>query len=147
MSATALRYLLDTNIVSAVVKQPHCALAQRLATMPRTTFAISIVVAAELRYGVIRSASPRLARQVEAVLEGIDILPMHVPVDQHYGDIRAHLARAGQPIGQNDLLIAAHARALDVALVTANTREFARVPCLVIENWLAEPGAGIAYNP
>lgn len=136
MSASELRYLLDTNIVSAVVKQPDCAVAQRLARMPRENFAISIVVAAELRYGVIRSASPRLAQQVEVVLEGIETLSMQEPVDHHYGDIRYQLARLGQPIGQNDLLIAAHARALGVILVTANTREFARVPGLAVENWL-----------
>ena len=132
-----LRYLLDTNIVSAVIKQPDCAIAKRLASMPRETFCISIVVAAELRYGVCHKASTKLAQQVEAVLEGIDILPMEEPVDHHYGSIRAELSRQGLPIGQNDLFIAAHARALGLILVTDNTREFARVPNLKIENWLA----------
>ena len=134
----ALRYLLDTNIVSELVKQPEGSLAKRLAKMPREVFAISIVVAAELRYGVVRKASPKLAQRVEAVLEGIDILPMEEPVDRHYGTIRAELSRMGLPIGQNDLFIAAHARALDLVLVTANVREFARVPGLVVENWLAD---------
>lgn len=134
----ALRYLLDTNIVSELVKRPEGPVARRLVTMPREIFAISIVVAAELRYGVIRKASPKLTQRVEAVLEGIDILPMEEPVDRHYRDIRAELSRMGLPIGQNDLFIAAHARALDLALVTANVREFARVPGLVVENWLAD---------
>ena len=137
---SALRYLLDTNIVSAVVKQPDCEPARRLAAMPKDTFAISIVVAAELRYGAILKASPKLSRQVEAVLEGIDIFPMEEPVNWHYGRIRAELARLGQPIGQNDLFIAAHACALGLVLVTDNVREFARVPELAVENWLAGPG-------
>ena len=136
----SLRYLLDTNIVSAVIKQPHSAIAKRLAAMPRETFCISIVVAAELRFGVCHKGSTKLAQQVETVLEGFDILPMEEPVDQHYGSIRAELARLGLPIGQNDLFIAAHARALGLILVTDNTREFARVPKLKIENWLAAPG-------
>lgn len=137
---SALRYLLDTNIVSAIVKQPGSALAKRLASMPKETFAISIVVAAELRYGVMRKDSPKLTRQVEEVMEGINTLPMEEPVDWHYARIRAELARLGQPIGQNDLLIAAHACALSLTLVTANVREFERVPGLVIENWLAPSG-------
>ncbi len=134
----ALRYLLDTNIVSELVKQPKGSVARRLAMMPREIFAISIVVAAELRYGVVCKASPKLSQRVEAVLEGIDILPMEEPVDRHYGNIRAELSRMGLPIGQNDLFIAAHARALDLVLVTANVREFARVPGLLVENWLAD---------
>lgn len=131
-----LRYMLDTNIVSAVVKQPDCAVARRLAAMPRETFCISVIAAAELRFGMCRKRSAKLTKQVEAVLEGIDIVPLEEPADQHYGSIRAQLTRLGQPIGQNDLFIAAHALALDVVLVTANTGEFERVPGLVIENWL-----------
>jgi tRNA(fMet)-specific endonuclease VapC len=135
-----LRYLLDTNVVSAIIKMPDGPVARRLASLPRETFAISLVVAAELRYRVIRKGSPQLAARVQSVLENVDVLPLEQPVDQHYGDIRADLARLGPPIGQNDLLIAAHARALGLVLVTNNVREFARVPGLVVENWQAEPG-------
>ena len=130
------RYMLDTNIISAVIRQPDCGIARQLAAMPREAFCTSIVVAAELRFGVCRKHSDRLATQVETVLEGIDILPLEEPVDQHYGSVRAELARLGQPIGQNDLFIAAHARALGLVLVTDNTGEFERVPGLVIENWI-----------
>jgi tRNA(fMet)-specific endonuclease VapC len=137
-----LHYLLDTNIVSAVIRQPDCAVAKRLAGMSRDTFCISIVVAAELRFGVFRKASAKLAKQVETVLEGIDIIPMEEPVDLHYGSIRAELSRRGLPIGQNDLFIAAHARALGLVLVTDNVREFARVPDLAIENWLETSADG-----
>ena len=67
----------------------------------------------------------------------MDILPLDYPVDEHYGDIRAHLNRTGHPIGWNDLFIAAHARSLGLILVTDNIREFSRVPGLSVENWLA----------
>lgn len=134
---SSLRYMLDTNIVSALVKQPAGPLAQRLAGMPGDAFGISVVVAAELRYGVQRKGSPALAQRVEAMLEGVEVLPMEEPVDAHYGEIRAALERAGIPIGHNDLFIAAHARALGATLVTANIREFERVPGLQVENWLA----------
>jgi tRNA(fMet)-specific endonuclease VapC len=72
------------------------------------------------------------------VLEQVAILPMEPPVEEHYADIRHTLERAGTPIGPNDLLIAAHARALGLTLVTDNVREFSRVPGLLVENWLAE---------
>lgn len=130
------RYMLDTNIVSAIIKRPQDKIADHVAIMDRDEFGISIVVAAELRYGAFREGSIQLTRQVESVLEGIDILPLEEPVDEHYGDIRNALAQAGQPIGYNDLFIAAHARALGLALVSDNAREFARVPGLVVENWL-----------
>ena len=96
---------------------PQGPVARRLASLPREAFAISLIVAAELRYGVIRTGSPRLAERVQSILENVDILPLEQPVDLHYGDIRAELARLGQPIRQNDLLIAAHARALGLVLV------------------------------
>ena len=132
-----LQYLLDTDIVSALVKKPAGPLADRFARLDPDSFCTSIVVAAELRYGACRKDSAKLTQQVEAVLEGIDILPIETPVDRHYGEIRAALARIGQPIGQNDLFIAAHARALDLILVTGNVGEFSRVPGLRVENWLA----------
>lgn len=132
------KYLLDTSIVSAVIRRPQGPIGRRLAAMDRSEFAISIVVACELRCGMRRRGSPRLSRQVEAVLEGIDILPLEEPVDDHYGRIRTELERVGQPIGHNDLLIAAHARALGATLATANVREFSRVSGLDLENWEAE---------
>ena len=106
--------------------------------MPRSEFGISIIVACELRYGAARKRSARLSSQLEAVLEGVDILPLEEQADRHYGEIRTELERIGRPIGHNDLLIAAHARALGATLVTHNTDEFVRVPGLAIENWLAD---------
>ena len=97
--------------------------------------AVSVIVAAELRYGAYRRGSTRLMEQLEALLSVIDVLPLEVPADQHYGEIRSNLERSGKPIGRNDLLIAAHARALGVTLVTNNVGEFRRVPDLAVEDW------------
>lgn len=132
---TDLRYMLDTNAVSQMVRRPDSALAQRVAALEPDSVAISVVVAAELRYGAERRGSSRLTRQLEAVLSAIDVLPLQEPADRHYGAIRSDLERIGLPIGRNDLLIAAHARAVGAILVTNNVDEFRRVPSLAIEDW------------
>lgn len=131
------RYLLDTNILSDLAKRPDGRVAQRIIELGVGTIAISLVVACEVRFGLAKSGSARLAGNVTQVLDCIEIIPLDVPVDEHYVDIRNTLERAGTPIGPNDLLIAAHARALDMILVTDNVKEFARVPGLEVENWLA----------
>ena len=130
-----LRYMLDTNAVSQMVRRPDSALAQRVAALEPDSVAISVIVAAELRYGAERRGSSRLTRQLEAVLSTIDVLPLQEPADRHYGAIRSDLERIGLPIGRNDLLIAAHARAVGATLVTNNVDEFRRVPSLAIEDW------------
>jgi tRNA(fMet)-specific endonuclease VapC len=96
----------------------------------------SIVVAAELRYGAAKKGSARLTAQLEAVLQALPVLAFEAPADATYGRLRAELEKAGQPIGGNDLLIAAHAMTLGQTLVTDNEREFARVTGLRCENWL-----------
>ena len=130
-----MRYLLDTNVVSQLVRRPDGAVARHVAALEPGSVAISVIVAAELRYGAYRRGSARLTVQLEAVLSAIDVLPLEEPADQHYGAIRNDLERIGQPITHNDLLIAAHARALRVTLVTNNVREFDRVPDLAVEDW------------
>lgn len=130
------RYLLDTNIVSDLVRNPQGTAAGKIARVGEDAIATSIIVAAELRYGAAKRASARLTRQLEAVLGVIETPPFEAPADARYGDLRVALERAGTPIGANDLLIAAHALALDMVLVTDNTREFERVPGLRVENWL-----------
>lgn len=80
----------------------------------------------------------QLYERVGLLLSALEILPLEPPVDQRYAEVRHHLATQGTPIGPNDLLIAAHALAADLILVTANTREFERVPSLRVENWLLE---------
>jgi len=133
-----MRYLLDTNIVSNLVRNPHGRVADRLKAVGEQNICTSIIVAAELRYGTTKRASPRLTAQVEAVLSVIDTLPFDSPANEIYGSIRTQLELVGTPIGGNDLLIAAQALALDHTLVTDNDQEFARVDGLRVENWLGD---------
>ena len=131
-------YLLDTNVLSDLMRNPGGAAACRLAAAAggEDVVATSIVVAAELRYGAARRGSRRLSDQVEALLAHIPVLALEPPADAAYGRLRAGLEAAGTPIGYNDTFIAAHALAAGRVLVTANLREFARVPGLAVENWL-----------
>src|SRR6185436_13337454 len=105
------------------------------------TVCVSLLVAAELRFGAARKQSARLTQQVEAVLSVLPILALETPVDAHYAEIRVELETSGNPIGPNDLIIAAHARALSLTLVTHNLVEFSRVPGLLVQNWLGLQGA------
>ena len=130
-----VRYLLDTNVISQLVRNPGGPVAQRLLEVGPERAGISIVVACEIRFGVAKRYSKKLAERLERVLEELEILPLEPPVDQHYGDIRSFLERSGTHLGPNDLLIAAHARALALTMVTENVREFERVPGLRVESW------------
>jgi tRNA(fMet)-specific endonuclease VapC len=130
------RYLLDTNIVSDLIRNPQGTVARRIAAEGESRVCTSIIVAAELRYGARKKGSPKLTRRVEMILDALDVLPLDAPADVIYGDIRTKLERAGAPIGGNDLLLAAQALTLGVTLVTDNEREFARVSALLRENWL-----------
>ena len=133
-----MRYLLDTNILSSLIRDPQGRIAERIKVVGEHAICTSIVVAAELRYGAAKKASPRLTEQVEAVLGVMEILPLELPADEIYGSIRTQLELAGTPIGGNDLIIAAHAISLDLTLVSDNESEFARVAGLRIENWLKD---------
>jgi len=93
-------------------------------------------VVCELRFGAAKSGSLRLIQQLERIFEVLPIFSLDSPVDRHYAAIRRHLEQAGTPISPNDLLIAAHALALNLTVVTANVGEFGRVPALSLENWL-----------
>jgi tRNA(fMet)-specific endonuclease VapC len=135
-----VQYLLDTNIVSELVHRPQGRVAARIAQLGEDRVCTSIVVAAELRYGAAKKGSPRVTRQVEAVLGALEVLPLEPPADAIYGELRAALERKGQLIGANDLLIAAQALATGCALVTHNLSEFSRVSGLQLENWLEEGG-------
>lgn len=131
-----MRYLLDTNIVSDVIRSPHGRVMQHISRIGEGQVCTSIIVAAELRYGAGKRDSPRLTAQVEAVLSALDVVPFEAPADVAYGLLRAQLERAGQLIGGNDLLIAAQALALGYVVVTDDERKFARIPDLPRENWL-----------
>ena len=133
-----MAYLLDTNIVSDLVRRPQGDVAERIREVGEANVCTSIVVAAELRYGAAKKGSPKLTAQLEAILAALTILPLEVPADDVYGRIRTQLERAGQPIGGNDLLIAAQAVALGHVLVTDNEGEFGRIDALTCQNWLRQ---------
>jgi len=134
--STSLAYLLDTNILSDLVRNPQGVVAARIAKAGENTVCTSVIVAAELRYGAKKSNSKKLAERIDLILSALEILPLEPPADRQYAALRHHLTRQGTPIGPNDLLIAAHALASDLTVVTANVGEFSRVPGLKVENWL-----------
>lgn len=131
-------YLLDTNIISEIIRNPFGLAAQRIEQADPKTICTSVVVAAEWRYGCAKKGSAKLLVREKSVLETIRVLSLDVPADVEYGQIRAELKRAGQSIGFNDLLIGAHTRALGMTLVTNNMREFGRIRGLSVENWLMD---------
>lgn len=130
------RYLLDTNILSSLIKDPQGPVTKRLAQLGADAICTSIVVACELRYGAAKRGSVVLTQRVEDLLGAVEVMPFDGDADRQYAEIRAALERTGNTIGANDLLIAAHARTLDLTLVTHNLREFERVPGLRLEDWL-----------
>ena len=131
------RYMLDTNIISDLIRNPHGRAAKRIAEVGEDNVCTGIIVAAELRYGCAKSGSKRLRKAVEDLLGEINVLPFDAPADAEYGAIRSELETTGKPIGGNDLLIAAHAYATGATIVTANAGEFKRIRGLNVENWLA----------
>ena len=135
-----LRYLLDTHIVIYVIKRrPPQALA--LFNRHAGHMALSSITLAELMHGVEKSRDPAAnLGVVEDFCSRLEVLPYLSKAAQHYGAIRAELERAGTPVGVNDLHISAHARSEGLTLVTHNTREFARVPGLQIEDWALGEG-------
>jgi tRNA(fMet)-specific endonuclease VapC len=131
------RYMLDTNVISDLIKNPKGKAAKRIARVGENNICTSIIVAAELRYGCAKKGSKRLLKSVEDLLAEIDVLPFESPADVEHRNIRSELENAGEPIGANDFLIAAHAAAVNATIVTANVDEFKRVRGLKVENWLA----------
>lgn len=133
---TERAWMLDTNTLSDLIRNPRGAIVQRLSSIEPDAVCTSIVVACELRFGAKRKGSDILTKRVEQLLASLTVLPLDGPADEHYADIRAALERAGTPIGNHDLFIAAHARSRGMTLVTHNTREFERVLGLRVEDWL-----------
>jgi len=130
-----MRYLLDTNAVSDLVRHPQGKVAQHIRKVGEAQICTSIIVAAELRYGAAKKRSPRLSAQLEAVLGALEVLPFETPSDAAYGLLRTRLEQAGRPIGANDMLIAAQTIALGYTIITDNEKEFARVEGLPHQNW------------
>jgi len=134
MAETA--YLLDTNILSDLIKRPAGTVAQHIGTVGEDAVCTSIVAACELRYSGMKKGSPTLSEKIEQLLSVIDVLPLEVDADREYGRIRSSLEKAGTTIGANDMLIAAHALSQNLTLVTGNASEFFRIDGLKLENWL-----------
>jgi tRNA(fMet)-specific endonuclease VapC len=132
-----IRYLFDTNICIHVIRKRAPHVLDRMIAAPARSLGLSSIALAELEYGVEKSSDPqRNAAALRGFLGVFQVIAFDDEAAKHYGNIRAGLERAGETIGALDLLIAGHARALGVTLVTDNTREFQRVPDLKTENWL-----------
>ena len=131
-----MRYLLDTNIISDLIRNPQGKVAQHIHRVGEAQVCTSIIVAAELRCRATQKGSPKLSSQLEAVLGALEILPLETPAYAEYGELRTQLERVGTPIGANDLFIAAQALALGYAVVSDNDKEFSGVKDLRCENWL-----------
>jgi tRNA(fMet)-specific endonuclease VapC len=131
-----VKYLLDANVISALVASPQGKVAERVAAVGERNVMTSIVVSAEVEFGVRKRGSPELARKVANVMRRLYVAPLAPPADTRYAALRLDLERRGELIGPNDMLIAAHAAALHATLVTDNEREFSRVRGLMVENWL-----------
>lgn len=131
-----MKYMLDTNICIYIIKKKPLQTLKKFAACDRADLCISSITLAELEFGACKSSNPpknKLALKI--FLAGIKILPFDEKAAAEYGDIRATLEKRGTPIGANDLLIAAHARALQLTLITNNLKEFERVENLKVENW------------
>lgn len=128
-----ISYVLDTNIISALARNHQGSLAKHIAKVGADTIGVSVITAAELRYGCAKKRSRKLIAQIEMILGALRVVALDVPADTEYGGIRAELEAIGKTIGPNDLLIAAHARALGVVLVTANERKFNGVRGLKVD--------------
>jgi len=130
------RYMLDTDTCSYIMKRSNDKVLKRLQRIPVSDICISVISKAELLFGV--ELSPRRQQDelaLNAFLAYVETLDFPDAASSHYAKIRADLKKRGAMIGANDLFIAAHASSLGLILVTNNTREFARIPHLAIENW------------
>jgi tRNA(fMet)-specific endonuclease VapC len=139
--AAAPRYLLDTNILSDMMRTPEGRAAQRFRSLltgdESVHLCTSVIIQCELLFGLRRRTQPRWHTQYQRLMDSLDVMPLQADAVLHYAQLRTHLEAAGTPLSPNDLLIAAHALALDAALVSADAA-FARVPGLRLENWLVE---------
>lgn len=134
------RYLLDTNIISHMMRDANGMAARHFILMAQRPdspdVCTSVVVQCELLFGLTRKPNPRLEMAYERVIQSVEVLSLDGEIAIYYARLRAELEAQGTPIGPNDTLIAAHALALDATLISGDA-EFRRVPGLRVENWLA----------
>lgn len=133
---SAARFMLDTNIVSDLIRNPEGAVQGAVSRVGTPAISISSIVASELRFGYLKRGSDRLARLVEDMIARMEVVSYDDAASFRYAEIRHALQSSGKPIDPVDLFIAAHARSLDLTLVTDNIREFSRVEGLRVKNWL-----------
>ena len=132
-------YLLDTNILIRAIRRPDAPVTDRISTHVGVDVYVSAITWTELVYGAYRSVNPERNLDItRKLLSGIPVFPFETSAGSHAGQIMAELAQRGTPIGDRDVLIAAHARSLGLTLVTHNTREFERVSGLLLEDWLGD---------
>jgi tRNA(fMet)-specific endonuclease VapC len=129
-------YLLDTNILSELVRNPFGMIRQRVDHVGSDNVFTSMVVAGELHFGTVKKMSPALRIRVLSAFDFIPVWALPIHAYELYGNLRADLEQRGLPISANDMWIAAHALAEDAVLVSNNIREFSRVPGLKVENWM-----------
>lgn len=132
-----VRYLLDTNICIYIAKKRPPEVYQRLAELNVGDVGMSLVTFGELRFGAEKSQQRKVAlEKLTRLTEYIPVIELTAQTAEKYGVVRYYLEKSGQPIGNNDLWIAAHALSLNTILVTNNSKEFIRVPELLLENWV-----------
>jgi tRNA(fMet)-specific endonuclease VapC len=132
-----MKYLLDTNICIYIIKKKPKKVKEHFSTLQVGEVAISTITQSELQYGVEKSSNTeKNQRALDQFLLPLAILEYDQNASREYGKIRSDLEKRGQPIGPLDLLIAAHAKSLDLILVTNNTKEFSKISGLIIENWI-----------
>lgn len=131
-----IRYMLDTNVLIDIVREPYGPVARTFETLSREEISISIVVSAEARFGMAYEPDARSNRPMSALLESLRLDPFETPADRIYGEIRAELARRGRSLSPNDYLIAAQAIAREVTLVTGDQAiHAAAISGLNTEDW------------
>ncbi len=131
-----MRYMLDTNICIYVIKKHTEIVLKKLTTFDVSDICLSSITLAELMYGVQKSHHQQKNQTaLDEFVSPLEIMSFDETAATHYGQIRTYLEKKGTPIGALDMMIAAHAQCLNVILVTNNTKEFARIPNLKLENW------------
>ncbi len=130
-------YMLDTNICIYIIKKRPASLLDKFNAIPPSTLCISAVTYAELQYGVERSSAKKMNQRILAdFVSHLEVQPWDVEAARQYGKVRTGLEKRGKPIGNMDLLIAAHALSQQCILVSNNLREFSRIQGLQCENWV-----------
>ncbi len=131
-----MRYLLDTNIISDLMRNPEGRVAGKIAEVGEKNIFTSVIAIGEVRYGIEKRGSKKHAAALKTLLPFINPEPWKAPADRHYATIRLAIEAMGLPVGQLDMFLGAQALASDAVFVTANEKHFRHMPGLTVENWL-----------